>query len=269
MIAVLLATVWIAPANVPTEDPLDAATALSDGQRPREAAAFAMTAFERADLPARKRVELALFAQAEYASLYRSTPDSPPGAPEDLCRALAILERAGPLATADAERRKLADWESAHREALATDYPAHTCAPARTPPHVPRPAPTPRLTLDVGRRITGHFTGGGIVLGLGLGSLAVTAGALAVRAQAARQADTYESMLDAPSVDPAARADYSALERRFTAAGATALATGVLGVVATVTGISVLARGHVLRRRLHAAPAFGDSRLGLLIFGRF
>ena len=241
-----------------------------------------MTAFTRTELPRGERLDLALFAQAEYATLYRMFEHSPPGDPEDLCRALEILALADPLVATDEERRKLEKWRSAHRSALRADYPEHRCtlvaAPdvptnpsqEQTPRDLAPPAESPPIPVaPLERRILVLHVGGGISLGLGVASLAAMAGVLGARTRVLDSAEAHKAELDGKSVDPALKADIAALEDSYDRLGRAAVVTGLVGGVMLLTGSIALGRGRYLYRRLQLAPDVDRGHAGLVLTGRF
>lgn len=115
-----------APAEAPT-DPLREARRLFNARGPLAGAEYAAAAFPRPDLPRATRLRLGLFASNSYALVYQADPAEPPGDPDYLCRALAMLAAAEKLATEPGEleaHRRLVDER---RGALEKNHPGLRC----------------------------------------------------------------------------------------------------------------------------------------------
>lgn len=272
-------------------DPLEHTDVIYNQRGPRAAAAYAMAAFARTELPRETRLQLALSAQSAYASLYRPTDDAPPGAPEDLCRALEILALADPLVATPQERAVHDDWLTAHRTALKQDHPAHRCPSAaeaarpgpesKPSPPAPQASPTPQTSptprtppplepSPIDRRVVALNATGGASLGLGLASLVVMASALAARSNLDESIESHKAQLmDAASLDPALSGQLSAWVRTYDVLGRLAVGTGITASVMFITGGTLLARGQVLRKRMRAAPTVGPGFAGVTLSGRF
>lgn len=278
LVSLALATV---PPATASPDPLDPAIAVAAERGPLAAADHAMTAFARADLPPEARLQLALFAQSQLALVYRPTESSPPGDPAHLCRALSILAQAAPLAASDADRTTCDEWAAAHREALQRDHPTHRCDPPAgprpaiaapppprdEPPPLPPKAPPPNPTTS--RRVVAWTSAGGVALGLGVASFVAMTAALVARERIRREAEPYLEFLDQPSFEPLQNAGFAALERSDRIVTRVVLATGVVGSVMALTGISAIVRGRILQKRMFLAPDAGPTRVALTLFARF
>lgn len=130
------------PASGDRERPLQRARGLLNEQEPLAAAEYAEQAAARAELPARERLQLALFAQSTYAAIYRPDADGPPGDPMYLCRAVAALQRSRGLAVepeaAQRHERLVGKW----RGILQAEHPTLQC-PGEAPQHAAGSPPMP------------------------------------------------------------------------------------------------------------------------------
>lgn len=252
----------------------------------------ATAAFARADLPRAERFELALFASTTFASMYRLFPDDPPGDPIHLCKALAILDAAAELADEPKELERHRKHRDARQRTLERDHPDYRCEPTApaglqdglmpvptSPRTTPPPARPPRTTppptdtavrsspqmLRQRRHALALTAIGGTSLGLGVASLAAMGGALALR----RQLHDEIAGLGAETVSPQEAAAMQRLAGSFRTAERVALATGVVGSVIFITGVTMVARGSVLSGRLRVTPDLSPARALLTVSGQF
>lgn len=291
------------PANA---DPLEEARRLFNERGRLAGADFAAAAFARNELPREKRLGLGLFASNSYALTYQGFPEAHPGDPIYLCKALAMLEASEGLATEPKELERHRRLMAARRDVLQKNHPDHRCGGNRTgatddellpvpsergsmdtaakaprtasvpvqttmttfqgpPPTVARSSPS---SFPGHRRTLGMTAVGGTALGLGVLSFAVMGGAVVVREDLRRWAADFGQTWGTeptPEQEQWLRQGYDKFER----ADRVAIATGVVGSVMMLTGITMMARGLVLRGRMRVAPELGVGRVAFAMSGRF
>lgn len=287
-----LASAYAARTAPPATGPLAEAKKLLNERGQQAAIDHATAAFARADLSRAERFELALFASTTFASMYRLFPDDPPGDPIYLCKALAMLDAAAELAAEPKELERHRKHHDARQRVLERDHPDYRCETPATAgsqdglmpvPTLPRtkppPAGSPRTsspptdtavrsspqTLRLRRRALALTAIGGTALGLGVASLAAMGGALALR----RDLHDEIAGLGAATVSPQEAAAMQRLAGSFRTAERVALATGVVGTVMLLTGVTMVARGSVLTGRLRVTPDLSPARALLTVSGQF
>lgn len=277
-----------APSPPNETGPLAEARHLLSEKGQQAAVDHATAALARSDLPRAERFELALFTSTTLASMYRLFPDDPPGDPIYLCRALAILDTAAELAEDEKEHERHRKHHDARQRALQQGHPGYRCeatgpgerdglmpvpttprtlprvdlAPRTTPPADTTPA-VPR-SARLRRRALALTAIGGTSIGLGVASLAAMGGALAVRSQIHAKitaAGPTLSLSEDRAIDEMAGS--------YRTAKQVAIATGIVGSVILLTGVTMVARGSVLSGRIRAAPDLGSGRAALTVFGQF
>lgn len=282
-------------ADTGAADPLAEARRLFNERGHLAGAERAASAFTRADLSDEKRLGLALFGANSYALTYQLLPGDPPGDPIYLCKALALLEASEALATQPKEIERHRRLLDARRRTLEKNHPGFHCVRAenedaspppelraspspvepvrQTPGTIPttaesipvRPAPRPS---DLRRRAMTLTTIGGTCLGFGAASLALMGGLLAVQQDLRQQAEIDSAAL--PSVlSPEQGQLVSHRQQVFERVENLTIATGFVGTVMALTGVTLLARGLVLHGRMRVAPEVRAARAGLVVFGRF
>lgn len=298
--ALRLALLVLVTASPPTAeapaDPLAAARRTFNEQGPLAGAEAAAAAFPSEELPRETRLRLALFGSNSYALTYQADPEDPPGDPNHLCKALALLAACEQLAETEDEREAHRRLVDTRRGDLAKNHPGHRCeheqAPASEasattevpatetatpvepgPPASAPPAPPPAgqpspETLRLRRRAQVLTALGGTSLGLAVASFAVMGGALARQEGLRQRAEGYHDTTPGVLTSEQSR-DVDADRLRYTRLDRVVVATAIVGSVMAITGMSMVVRGTLLKRRLQVAPDVNSDRAALVLSGRF
>lgn len=274
----------VAYAGEPPAELVEQVTALHTAKKYAEAARLADDGARREELTAAYRVLLGGLARQNYEMSFDAG-----GPPEELCKAAEILRLVAPLdtpkggasklkAAAEAERRLERTlgptWQAtcnpeapvvtADNAAVAGIVEAATAKepePPRAPVVYPPPPAEDRRDL---RRVRAGV--GMLVPGLLL--FAPMAGLLAYRAAGERQLVALDAeTMTRPRTD-VDNQQAAALNQRYTATTAGAVALGVAGGALVVTGAVLLATG-ARERRMSVAPWGARGVGGLVLEGRF
>ena len=268
----------VAYAGEPPAELVEQVSALHTAKKYAEAARLADDGARREDLDAVYRVLLGGLARQNYEMSFDTG-----GPPEELCKAAEILRLVAPLDTPQGGASKIKAADEAERRLEQTLGPTWqtTCTsgapadatdsaveiPTAKEPETPRPpAAHPQPAED--RRDHRRVRAGVGTLVPGLTMFAPMAGLLIYRAAGERELVA----LDAETVTrPRTDADdrrAAALNQRYTATTAGAVALGVTGAALVVTGAVLLATG-AREHRMSVAPWGARCVGGLVLEGRF
>lgn len=257
-------------------------TTLHTAKKYAEAARLADEGARREDLDAAYRVLLGGLARQNYEMSFDVG-----GPPEELCRAAEILRLVAPLDTSEGGASKIRAAEGAERRLeqklgktwrttctpdppIATDNPAVVSAAAATVPRSenPRPPAVRPPPPAENRRDRRRIRAGVGTLVPGLVMFAPMIGLLAYRAAGERELLAHDAeTMTRPRTDADDRLA-AALNQRYTAATAGAVALGVTGAALVVTSVVLLAT-RARERRMSVAPWGARGVGGLVLEGRF